>query len=121
MIHRIITLLPLLLLSSFAAPTPSNLLSRETLTKVLVDLELVEVLLKANDYTALIAKEEARNYNNGLVYELHQTDLATFQKSYTYYLAHRIDEMIAVYGEVIHQLEVFMDKSKTLVVANEAG
>lgn len=66
---------------------PKGVLPEETMTKILVDVNLLEGALKANFILADSAKKVAPTLYEE-IYERYDTDAATFQKSITWYFEH---------------------------------
>lgn len=66
---------------------PDDVLPREIMTKILVDVNLVEGALKANFILADSAKEVAPTLYEE-IYERYDTDAASFQKSIIWYFEH---------------------------------
>lgn len=93
------------LLGSFQAAPPSDILSPEKLSHVFVDLILAEELVNYysdNEETTekLLAKNKLK------VYELHGTDASAIEKSWQYYLE-QPEIAQTIYQQVIEQLEAF--------------
>ncbi|MHB1276951.1 MAG: DUF4296 domain-containing protein [Bacteroidia bacterium] len=66
---------------------PDDILPRETMKNILVEVNLVEGALKANFILADSAKMVAPTLYEE-IYKRHNTDAATFQKSMTWYFEH---------------------------------
>jgi len=108
-IHRLIIFSGLLyVLSSSQGKPPTALLSQDQMVAILVDLELAQAVTDhyADD------EDTARwlfQKNALLIYQAHETDLDTFQKSYQYYLTH-LETMEKLYALVIKQLEALSEQ-----------
>lgn len=66
---------------------PKDVLPRETMTTILVDINLVEGALKANFILADSAKKVAPTLYEE-IYKRHNIDAALFQKSMNWYFEH---------------------------------
>ncbi len=96
------------MLSSSQSKPPDTLLSQDQMVAILVDLELAQAMVDnyADD------EDTARwllQKNALLIYQAHETDLDTFQKSYQYYLAH-LEIMEKLYALVSKQLETLSEQ-----------
>jgi Domain of unknown function (DUF4296) len=90
-------------LSSARGEHPPELLTKEQIIPILVDLEVARAM--AWHYVAdEQAAREVFKENALLVYHAHDTDLNTFQRSCQYYFAH-IEVMKEIYDLVVKRLE----------------
>ena len=102
--RRLITLgIFLCVLSSAHGELPAELLSKDQMVAILVDLELAKAMVDhyaddADTARLLFQKNEL------LIYQAHETDSDTFQKSYQHYLTH-LAKMQEIYELVIKQIE----------------
>jgi len=84
---------------------PDNLIPREQMIDLLIDMHIASGTTGARDKTD---DEKKRNYMS-LVYEKHQIDSARFAESNFYYVSN-IDEYESIFKEVKKRLQVIHDK-----------
>lgn len=95
------------LLGSACDPSPSKLLTEESMVAVLADLEVARAIAEhyATDKdTALWLLEK----NTLSICKAHNIDLATFQMSYQYYL-NNIEVLRDIHGRVVKHLGMLKD------------
>ena len=93
----------LCLLSSVRIKPPTELLTQEQMTSILVDLELAKAMAwdhsDDEDTARWLFKKNAL-----LICQAYDVDIDTFQKSYQYYLT-PLEKMKKIYEIVIQRLE----------------
>lgn len=108
--HRLIIFCGLLFMLSSSQSNLSSgeLLPRDQMVAILVDLELAKSI--ADHYAD--NEDTARwlfQKNVLLIYQTHETDLDTFQRSYQYYLTH-LETMEELYALVTKQIEALSEQ-----------
>lgn len=83
-------------------PEPDNLLSREAVAGVLVDLHLLEAAVQAKAYSEDSNKAVLTAYNK-FIFEKHGVDSEQFASSFDYYLSNSL-QMDTIMGFVIEEL-----------------
>ncbi|MDE7155621.1 MAG: DUF4296 domain-containing protein [Muribaculaceae bacterium] len=93
--------------------TPKGVLSEKKMTELLIDLHKAEALseIKYRDFPNDSAKLQLKQ----AVYNLHQTDQATFDSSLRWYGYH-VDKLSEVYDNVIKELEAEVEKAGSVAV-----
>ncbi len=101
------------LVANLSAKEPSQILPKDRMVGILVDLELARAWV----YQAEGADKEDKKALDTLfltkslsIYQQHDTDEATFIESYGYYLNHP-PLMLAIYEQVVTQLEALLSQS----------
>ena len=109
-----------LLLSSCDRPEmavpPTNLLSKEQMRSVLIDLHILEARIESGR----LSTDSARalyNEQERVVLQQHQVTDSAFQQSYRYYAIHDKD-LDGIYGEIIDSLAA---REKKLEEASQAS
>ncbi|AZQ63663.1 DUF4296 domain-containing protein [Flammeovirga pectinis] len=113
---RILNLLALGLLLVSCGPekpqAPANLLSKDVMVNVLIDLYKAEATIS----TQHLPKDEAMNAYTKLekdIYTKNSTDSTTFNKSYEFYLKDNVDEAAAIQKEVVEKLKAEKEELTT--------
>ncbi|ANQ50349.2 DUF4296 domain-containing protein [Flammeovirga yaeyamensis] len=86
------------------AQAPADLLSKDVMVKVLIDLYKAEATVS----TQHLPKDEAMNAYVALqddIYTNNNVDSAVFNKSYNFYLNHRVDEAAEIQKTVVETLK----------------
>ena len=91
------------ILSSSQCTSDLKILSKAQMADVLTDMELAKAMIQYHDHDEKAAKQLFQD-NALLICQAHNTDLATFQKSYHYYRAHP-QMMQEIYKTVVSKLE----------------
>lgn len=81
---------------------PANLLSRESVAQVLVDLHLLEAAMQAKVHSADSSKALFVGYNR-FIFEKHGVDSEQFVRSFDYYLSNSL-QMDTIMGLVMEEL-----------------
>jgi|LakMenEpi03Aug12_release.lakeMendotaPanAssembly.Ray.scaffolds.fasta_scaffold235030_3 hypothetical protein len=98
----------LCILSSFRRQPSTELLAQDKMVTILVDLAIAKAMVQ--HYTDDEATASGLFKKNALlIYQAHDVDLDTFQKSYQYYLTH-LELMKEIYEMVIKRLEELKGK-----------
>lgn len=108
-VRRLIALgILLCTLSSFQRQPSTELLAQDTMVSILVDLALAKAMVRHYTDDEAIASW-LFGKNALLIYQAHDVDLDTFQKSYQYYLTH-LELMQEMHEMVIKRLEALQEK-----------
>lgn len=100
-------------------PPPADLLSKEQMTSLLIDLHIAEAKMSYTDVRNADSTEVLyRNYEYAIFAEHGTTDSAYF-RSYEYYLDN-MEEMEDIYTAVVDSFSVMnsLEKAKALELAN---
>nr|WP_281383928.1 DUF4296 domain-containing protein [Hymenobacter citatus] len=100
------------------AVPPANLLSKEQMRSILIDLHILEARIESGR----LSTDSARalyNEQQRLVLQQHQVSDSTFQQSYRYYAIHDKD-LDGIYGEIIDSLAAREKKLEEASQNNQA-
>ena len=100
-------------------PPPVDLLNKQQMTSLLIDLHLAEAKMSYTNVRSADSLEILyRNYEYA-IFEEHGVTDSTYLRSYEYYLDH-MEEMEKIYAAVVDSFSVMnsLEKAKDLEIAN---